>query len=393
MKLTGIKVLDLSRFLPGSHLAMMMADHGAEVIKIEDTKAGDPVRQIGASSGGQTVYYRNANRGKKSLSLDLKSEEGREFFLRLAEGADVVLETFRPGVVGRLGIDYDSVKALAPQLVYCSISAFGQDGPYRDRPAHDLSVCALAGVASLSIDASGQPNMPCMPPSDMGGSLMAFGGILMALIGRAKTGKGDYIDMSMYDSLVSWTPHIAGKALAEGRAPEPWQERTQGGAAFYRPYAVKGGGYITLGGSEMKFVRNFLGAMAREDLIEVAERPPGEPQAPLRDYLSETFLTKTRDEWSAWFEGRDICFAPVLDLREAFDNEHLLARDMLLRDIQGNAHLGIPIKFREEPGAVRMQAPALGEHSEEIALGLGLSADEVALLRQKGVLKIATPAA
>ena len=389
MKLTGIKVLDLARFLPGSHLDMMMADHGAEVIKIEDTKAGDPVRYIGAESGGQTVYFRNANRNKKSLSLDLKSEEGRELFMRLAEGADVVLETFRPGVATRLGIDYDSVKARAPQIVYCSISAFGQDGPYRDRPAHDLSVCALAGVASLSVDPSGQPNMPCMPPSDMGGSLMAFGGILMALVGRAKSGKGDYLDMSMYDSLVSWTPHIAGKALAEGRAPEPWQERTQGGAAFYRPYAAKGGGHITLGGSEMKFVTNFLTAMGREDLIEVAKRPPGDAQVELRDYLSETFLTKTRDEWSAWFKGRDICFAPVLDLKEAFDNEHLYARDMLLRDADGNAHLGIPIKFREEPGAVLMEAPALGEHSEEVALGAGLSADEVAVLKEKGVLRTA----
>lgn len=387
MKLTGIKVLDLSRFLPGPHLAMMMADHGAEVIKIEDTKSGDPARHIGPKSGDQTVYYRNANRGKKSLSLDLKSADGRELFLRLAEGADVVLETFRPGVVDRLGIGYDVVAARAPQVVYCSISAFGQDGPYRDRPAHDLSVCALAGVASLSVDRDGQPNMPCMPPSDMGGSLMAFAGILMALVGRAQTGKGDYLDMSMYDSVISWTPHIAGKVLAEGRAPEPLSERTQGGAAFYRPYAVKGGGHITLGGSEMKFVSNFLTAMGREDLIEVAKLPPGEPQADLRDYLSETFLTKTRDEWSAWFKGRDICFAPVLDLVEAFENEHLLARDMLLRDADGNAHLGIPIKFRREPGEVNMQAPALGADSEEIARGLGLAEEDVARLKSEGVLR------
>jgi len=389
MKLAGIKVLDLSRFLPGSHLAMMMADHGAEIIKIEDTRAGDPVRHIGATTGGQTVYFRNSNRGKKSIALDLKSEEGRELFLRLAEGADVVLETFRPGVVERLGIDYDSVKARAPQVVYCSISAFGQDGPYRDRPAHDLSVCALAGVASMSVDSTGQPNMPCMPPSDMGGSLMAFGGILMALVGRATSSKGDYLDMSMYDSLISWTPHIAGKALAEGCAPEPWQERTQGGAAFYRPYAVKDGDHITLGGSEMKFVTNFLTAMGREDLIDVAMRPPGDAQAELRDYLIETFLSKTRDEWSAWFEGKDICFAPVLDLKEAFDNKHLQAREMLLRDSDGNAHLGIPIKFREEPGAIQMWAPEYGEHSEEIALSAGLSADEVASLKEKGVLRTA----
>ena len=387
MKLTGIKVLDLSRFLPGPHLTMMMADHGAEVIKIEDTKSGDPARHIGPQSGGQTVYYGNASRGKKRLSLDLKSEEGRELFLRLAETSDGVLETFRPGVVDRLGIGYDAVAPRAPQVVYCSISAFGQDGPYRDRPAHDLSVLALAGVASLSVDKDGQPNMPCMPPSDMGGSLMAFAGILMALVGRAEGGKGDYLDMSMYDSVVSWTPHIAGKVFAEDRAPKPLSERTQGGAAFYRPYAVKGGGHITLGGSEMKFVTNFLTAMGREDLIEVAKLPPGEPQSPLRDYLCETFMSKSRDEWSAWFEGRDICFAPVLDLKEAFENEHLKARDMLLHDDEGNAHLGIPLKFREEPGDVNMHAPMLGADSEEIALGLGYNANEVAELKEKGVLR------
>ena len=387
MKLTGIKVLDLSRFLPGPHLTMMMADHGAEVIKIEDTKSGDPARHIGPQSGGQTVYYRNANRGKKSLSLDLKSEEGRELFLRLAETSDVVLETFRPGVVDRLGIGYDAVAPRAPQVVYCSISAFGQDGPYRDRPAHDLSVLALAGVASRSVDKDGQPNMPCMPPSDMGGSLMAFAGILMALVGRAEGGKGDYLDMSMYDSVVSWTPHIAGKVFAEDRAPKPLSERTQGGAAFYRPYAVKGGGHITLGGSEMKFVTNFLTAMGREDLIAVAKLPPGEPQSPLRDYLCETFMRISRDEWSAWCEGRDICFAPVLDLKEAFENEHLKARDMLLHDDEGNAHLGIPLKFREEPGDVNMHAPMLGADSEEIALGLGYNANEVAVLKEKGVLR------
>ena len=188
-------ILTSSYLLVSSYLTSQ--ENVREVIKIEDTGNGDPSRHIGPQSGGLTVYYRNANRGKKSLSLDLKSAEGRELFLRLAETADVILETFRPGVVDRLGIGYDVVAPRAPQVVYCSISAFGQDGPYRDRPAHDISVCALAGVASLSLDKDGQPNMPCMPPSDMGGSLMAFAGILMALVGRARTGKGDYLDMSM----------------------------------------------------------------------------------------------------------------------------------------------------------------------------------------------------
>ncbi len=387
MKLSGIKVLDLSRFLPGPHLAMMMADHGAEVIKVEDTNSGDPARKIGSETGGQTVYFRNTNRGKKSLSIDLKSDEGREIFISLAETADVLLETFRPGVVHRLGIDYDSIVTRAPQIVYCSISAFGQDGPYRDRAAHDLSVCALAGIGSLSVDGSGQPNMPCMPPSDMGGSLMALSGILMALLGRERSGRGDFLDISMFDSLVSWTPHVAGKVLAEANVPDPKSERTQGGAAFYRPYPVKGGKYITLGGSEMKFVVNFLKAMGREDLIDIAKRPPGQPQEELRAYLAEIFLTKTREEWVGWFEGRDICFAPVLNLKEAFENDHLLKRGMLVKDADGNSHLGIPIKFREEPGKIHTDVPELGEHSEQLAISQGLSSKEVDILKQQGVIR------
>ena len=216
MKLEGIRVLDLSRFLPGPHLAMMMADHGADVIKIEDTKSGDPARVIGPAEGGHTVYFRNANRGKRSLAVDLKSEAGREAFMRLAETADVILETFRPGVVDRLGIGYEAVRARAPQIVYASISAFGQSGPYRDRPAHDLSVNALAGIASLSVDGDGKPAMACLPPSDMGGSLMALAGILMALLRRQTTGRGDYLDLSMFDTVVSWTAHVAGRVFADG---------------------------------------------------------------------------------------------------------------------------------------------------------------------------------
>lgn len=387
MKLEGIRVLDLSRFLPGPHLTMMMADHGAEVIKIEDTRSGDPSRQIGPKQGGLTVYYRGANRGKKSLSVDLKTAEGKELFLRLAETSDVIVETFRPGVVDRLGIGYDTVAARAPQVVYCSISAFGQDGPYRDRPAHDLSVCALAGVASLSVDDNGKPNMPCLPPSDMGGSLMALSGILMALIRRATTGRGDYVDMAMFDSVVSWTPHVAGRALAENRAPDPRAERTQGGAAFYGVYATKDGRYITLGGSEMKFVENFLTAVDRLDLIDLGHQPPGKPQESLKAFLRETFRQKTRDEWVEWFQARDICFAPVLDLKEAFEDPHLHARDMLVRDGAGNAHLGVPIKFRDEPAQVAFEAPKLGEHSEQIMRELGYETAEIVALRDRSVVR------
>ncbi len=387
MKLEGIRVLDLSRFLPGPHLAMMMADHGADVIKIEDPRTGDPARAIGPAEGGHTVYFRNANRGKRGLAVDLKSGAGREAFMRLAETADVVLETFRPGVVDRLGIGYDAVSARAPQVVYASISAFGQSGPYRDRPAHDLSVNALAGVASLGVDGDGKPAMACLPPSDMGGSLMALAGILMALLRRQTTGRGDCLDLAMFDAVVSWTPHVAGRVFAEDRAPEPSSERTQGGAAFYRPYRTRDGRYVTLGGGEMKFVVNFLEAVGRPDLIPLGREPAGPAQAPLHAFLEETFAARTQAEWVAWFAGRDICFAPVLDLKEAFDDPHLAARGMVERDAAGAAHLGIPIKFREEPGAIGPDAPALGAHSGEILREIGYDEAACRALVADGIVR------
>lgn len=386
MKLSGLRVLDLSRFLPGPHLTMMMADHGAEVIKVEDTRSGDPTRNIGARQAGASVYFRNANRGKKSLAIDLKSEEGREAFLRLAQTADVVVETFRPGVVKRLGIDYEALRAVAPGIVYASISAFGQTGPYRDKPAHDLSVNALAGTASLSVDADGMPTMPCIPPSDLAGSLMALSGILMALLKRTETGEGDYVDIGMFDAALSWTAHVVGRVFADGVAPVPASERTQGGAAFYRPYRTKDGRHITLGGGEIKFATNFLEGIGRPDLIPLAKEPAGEAQAPLHEFLTQTFLEKTQDEWVAWFEGRDICFAPVKDLREAFDDPHLKAREMYLEDSEGGSHLGIPIKFENEPGRIDGQLPALGEHSEALLAELNYDAASIARLKAAGVI-------
>ena len=386
MKLTGIRVLDLSRFLPGPHLTMMMADHGAEVIKVEDTRHGDPTRNIGARQAGASVYFRNANRGKKSLAIDLKAEQGREAFLRLAETADVIVETFRPGVVGRLGIDYAVVRRRVPGIVYASISAFGQTGPYRDKPAHDLSVNALAGTASLSVDPDGMPTMPCIPPSDLAGSLMALSGILMALLKRAETGKGDYVDIGMFDAALSWTAHVVGRVFADGVAPQPRSERTQGGAAFYRPYRTKDGRHITLGGGEIKFATNFLEGIGRPDLIPLAKEPAGDAQAPLHAFLEKTFLEKTQDEWVSWFEGRDICFAPVMDLREAFDDPHLRAREMCLQDASGGTHLGIPIKFENEPGRIGETLPELGEHSEALLGELGYDAAAIAGLKTAGVI-------
>jgi crotonobetainyl-CoA:carnitine CoA-transferase CaiB-like acyl-CoA transferase len=366
MKLSGIRVIDLSVFLPGPHLSMMMADHGAEVIKIEVPGEGDPGRHIGLGEGGHTTFFRNANRGKKSVVLNLKDPAEREALLELARTADVFIEAFRPGVVKRLGVDYETVSSRNPRIVYASISAFGQTGPNRDLPAHDLAVEALSGVLSINLGSDDQPAMPGIPAADMAASLMAFGGIMMALLGRERTGRGDYLDISMQDSLMAWLPNVLGPVFVEKRAPVAKHERTWGGAAFYRIYRTRDGRHVVLGAQELKFVRNLLGELGRLDLVELAERGPGPHQQPLVDYLQAQFETRTQAEWVEWFRGRDIGFAPVRNLREAFDDDHVRERGMLLLDPEGIEHLGVPIRFKEEPGLPRFDVPSQGQHNDAV---------------------------
>lgn len=366
MKLDGLRVLDLSMFLPGPHLTMMMADHGADVIKIEPP-TGEPVRNVGyKTDDGVSVWFRNTHRGKRSVVLDLKSDAGRSAFLKLAETADVFVEAFRPGVMDRLGIGYDELSSRNPGIVYVSISAFGQTGPEAQRPAHDLAIQALAGTASLNLGSDGAPTNPNMPVADMAASLMALSAILMALLKREKTGQGDFIDMSMQDALMAWLPNVTGPVFAEGRAPDVQNERSFGGYAFFRPYETADGKHIALGGVEHKFVETLLTALDRPDLISAAKGPPGPGQLPVKAFLAETFGQRTRDEWETWFEGRDVCFAPILDLHEAFHRPHVAAREMLTRDPDGNLHIGLPIKFQNEPGGLDFKPPGLGEHTKEV---------------------------
>ncbi len=370
MKLEGVRVVDLTMFLPGPHLTTMMADHGAEVIKIEPPGEGEPVRHVGYRAGGESVWFRNTHRGKKSVVLDLKTGAGREALLRLAARADVMLEAFRPGVVARLGVDYDAVAARNPRIVYASIAAFGQSGPERLRPAHDIGMQALAGVLSLNLGQDGNPTHPNMPIADITGSMMALAGILMALLRREKTGRGDYLDISMHDATLSWLPNATGAVFAEARAPAVKDERSWGGHSFYNLYETADRRWVVLCAVEAKFVRNLLAALGREDLIPVATQPPGSAHAPVKAFLAATFRTRSRDEWEAWMQTRDVAFAPVLDLHEAFQRPQVAARGMLLRDAEGNLHIGNPIRFRDEPPRIDTRLPALGEHTGEVLAAL-----------------------
>ncbi|MGN6517349.1 MAG: CaiB/BaiF CoA transferase family protein [Rhizomicrobium sp.] len=366
MKLDGIKVLDLSQFLPGPHLTMTMADHGASVVMVEPKNGvGEPVRAMGTrAADGTSVWFRNIARGKRSIALDLKDPGDRTRFLELADAADVIVEAFRPGVVSRLGVDYETVAKRNSRVVYCAITAFGQDGQMRDKPSHDLGVQALAGTLDLSRGLSDdRPNMPNLVAADLASSLTALSAILMALLRREKTGKGDYIDIAMYDSLLAWTPNVTGSVLGEGRPPVPREMRNYGGQAMNRIYQTKDGQNIVLAGSEAKFCENLLRAMGRLDFLDVAKGEPGPSQAPLIAYFTEIFRTKTRAEWEAFLSGIDLCWAPVRNLKDAFDDPHTKSRGMVLEDSEGNRHIGPAIKFRNEPAKPDLQLPGYCESS------------------------------
>ena len=385
MKLEGIKVLDLSLFLPGPLLTQMMADHGAEVIKLEPINGGEPNREIGPKIDGMTVYFSNTHRGKKSIQLNLKTDEGKEMALKLAESADVVVEAFRPGVAARLGVDYESIKARNPGIVYASLSAFGQTGPYIKKPAHDLATEAYAGILSVNLGFDGKPAIPAIPNADMLCSMMGLSGVLMALLRRKETGEGDYIDLAMMDSLMACVPNNMGTVFSEKKPPVVKEERTWGGYAMYNIYETKDNKYVVLGASEMHFAVEVLNKMERPDLIPFCEPPPGPTQNPVKEFLTETFLTKTQAEWVEWFDGVEAAFAPVNNLREGADDPQIRAREMIIEDEKGREHIGIPIKFKNEPGKVNFAAPELGADNESVALELGFTAEQIQVMKEKGV--------
>ncbi len=363
-KLSGIRVVDLSQFLPGPMMTVMMADQGAEVIKVEPAH-GDPARDqapFATYDGDQhSVWFANLNRGKSSVVLDLKSDAGKAELRALIESADVFVEGFRPGVMQRLGFDYQSVASIKSDIIYCSISAFGQEGALAHHPAHDMAVQALAGFLAVNDGPDGTPVVPGAPSADMAAGLTALSAVLMALVGRNRTGEGAYIDCAMFDSLLPWCAHTAGSAIAGGPSPVSRAQRSLGGAGFYQVYKTRDDKHVALGGREIKFATNLLTALDRLDLLPLAEAPAGE-QDGLIAFLRETFATKTRDEWIKWFSDKDVAFSPVLDFREAFDEPHVAERGLLVETESGGRHIAPAIRFGGEdwtPGPV----PAKGSRS------------------------------
>ncbi len=385
MKLEGIRVLDLSLFLPGPVLTQMMADHGAEVIKLEPIGAGEPNREIGQKRDGVTVYFANTHRNKKSIQLNLKTEQGRAIALDLAASCDVMIEAFRPGVAARLGVGYEAVRARHPAIVYCSMSAWGQDGPYVHRPAHDLTCEAMAGILSINLGPDRRPAIPGVAGADMLSSMMTLSALLMALLRRKETGQGDYIDVAMADSLIAALANNMGTTFADKRAPDLAHERALGGYAMYEIYETSDGRHVVLGGSEMHFAAAALNKLGRPDLLELCQPPPGPHQNPVKDFLRATFRTNTMAHWEQEFSGVDCAFAPVKNLREACDDAQIRHRQMIVEDERGWEHIGMPIKFKHEPGQLKFEFAKLGEHTEQVLASLGHDAAARAKLKAAGV--------
>lgn len=389
MPLSGIRVLDLSLQLPGPFCTMMMADYGADVVKIDEPspRVRNPFAAEGPGTGPVDRYL---NRGKRSVTLNLKTEEGKAIFLRLAAAADVVVEGFRPGVVHRLGIDYDSVSSVNPKIVYCSISGYGQDGPMRDVPGHDINYLSHAGVLGLC---GGENDPPTLLPVQLGdvfgGSMMALSGILMALLGREKTGKGNLVDVSMTDGAMASLALPAASYLGGGMPQERGSLPLTGMFPCYEVYRCADGGFLSIGALEAWFWKALISALGREDLAGKQYATGAEGES-VKEELRAEFLTLPRDEWMKRLAGIDACVSPVLDLPEALLHPNTSSRRMVL-DVESplggtDRQLGMPIKIDGVPEAPR-RAPLLGEHDDEILSGLGYTTARIADLRAKGVIR------
>ena len=387
----GIRILDLSRLLPGPLCSMLFADFGADVIKIEDPKGGDYIRQwppfVGKSSGFHVVL----NRNKRSLTLNLRDPRGREIFLKLVRSADVVLESFRPGVMEKLGIGYETLKSENPRLIYCSITGYGREGLRARRAGHDINYLAVSGVLSYS-GKNGEPVLPGVQIGDIGGgSLLAAFGITTALYRREKTGEGDFVDVSMTDGLLLFHALRWGKFLADDKVPKPGDDMLNHGLACYNVYPTRDGRYMSLGALEPQFWKAFCQAVGHPEWDTPAYFEPGPHQKELMKAITDIFMERTQAEWIEFFSRVDCCCEPVRNLDEVINDEELVARGLVVNMIHEHygayRQLGSVLRCANVRATIRSHAPELGEHTEEILMQeLGMSGSEISSLKDQGVI-------
>jgi crotonobetainyl-CoA:carnitine CoA-transferase CaiB-like acyl-CoA transferase len=400
LPLEGIRVLDLSRLLPGGFCSLLLADFGADVVKVEDTGMGDYVRWAppyynGPHESARSALFLSLNRNKRSMRLNLKHERGLEALMRLVRDADVVLESFRPGVLDRLGAGYERMREENPGIVYCALTGYGQDGPKRDAAGHDMNYLGLIGLLGLTGESGGEPVQAAGQIADLGGgALMAAFGIMAALRerdgggpgGAPGSGLGQVVDVSMADGALSWLGMVAGAYLADGSVPRRGDLPLAGAAICYRPYECSDG-WVSLGALEPKFWQAFCRGVGREDLIE---RQFDRPGSEAHREIKEIFSSRTRDQWEEFARHHDCCLEPVLELDEALASELVKEREMVVEIDQPGAtepvrQLGIPVKLGRTPGQhARLPGPVLGEHTDELLLAAGYTAAEVTELLAEG---------
>lgn len=390
--LSDIRVLDLTRLLPGGFCTQLLADFGADVIKVEDTGIGDYVRWAPPfygeterpDSAGSSLYL-SLNRNKRAIRLDLKQEGGRDALLRLVEGADVLVEGFRPGVLDRLGLGYERLRQTNPALVYCAITGYGQDGPMSDRAGHDQNYLALNGVLGLSGAADGPPTMAGVQIADLaGGALPAAFGIMTALHEARRSGKGQMVDISMTDGSLSLLAMVAGKYLRDAEVPRRGRESLNGGFICYLPYEASDG-WVSCAALEPKFWAAFCAGVDRPDLVERQYEAPGS-EAWRR--VAEIFGGRSCSEWAAFNAEHDCCIEPVLDLDQVLESELVRSRQMVVAWEQPGVgevrQLANPVKLDRTPARVGRPAPALGEHTVEVLREAGIPMAEIEALLESG---------
>ena len=401
LALESIKVLDFCRNTPGMFCTMVLGDLGADVLMVERPMTGDRAEYEESIFGVKSLEdeqrraaYNALQRNKQSIALNLKEPEARDVFYRLAESADVVVEGFRPGVVDRLSVGHQKISEINPQIVYCSISGYGQDGPYANMVGHDINYISLAGA--LGLIGHSEDEKPAIPMNLLadyaGGGLCGAVAILAALLARQKTGRGQYLDIAMTEGVLYMLAGVISDLLAQGTVPSRGTTRLNGSAPYYNVYETKDGKFFTIAAIEPWFWRNLCTALGREDLAD-SRAADGEKKQEIKEFLEQTFLTKTRDEWFDLLQDKDISVGKVSSLDEVLSDPQVAHRGMVIEveapNIPGGVvkQVGIPIHMSETPGRVRHAGSVTGQHTAEVLAGLGYATVDIEDLVRRAVVQ------